>query len=149
MLCKNNRLKTLSLIGNFFNNEGIDIILSSLRKNNSLEELSIGENKNINSKGFTNLGSYLRFNKSLITLEIRASHLSDEILKDLGKTLKDNKKIISLDLIDNELGYQYIIKFGLYLRKNDIINDIKMLLNKPIKDEQNLIKSCNPHILFN
>jgi Ran GTPase-activating protein (RanGAP) involved in mRNA processing and transport len=149
MLIKNNRLKVISLIGNFFNNEGIDTILSSLRINNSLKELSIGENRNINSKGFQNLASYLRFNKSLNTIEIKSSRLNDNILKELCQSLKDNKKIISLNLIDNNLGYQNTIKFGLYIKKNDVINEIKMLLNKPSKDEQALIKACNPHILFN
>ena len=149
MLIKSHKLKIISLIGNFFNNEGIDIILSALRINNSLKELSIGENRNINSKGYQNLASYLRFNKNIISLEIKSARLDDNILKELSQTLKDNKKIISLNLIDNNLGYQNIIKFGLYLRKNEIINEIKMLLNKPSKDEQALIKACNPHILFN
>ena len=151
MLIKNKNLKVLSLIGNFLSNEGIDKILSALRVNNTLEELSIGENKNMNSKGFDNLGSYLRFNKSLISLEIKSSKLDDYILKDLISILdKDkNKDIVSLNFVDNNLCYHYIIKFGLYLRKNEKIKDVKLLLNLPNKDEQNLIKSCNPHILFN
>ena len=149
MIINNNTLKNISLIGNFLNNEGIDIILSSLRINNSLKELSIGENRNNNAKGFKNLASYLRFNNSLISLEIKSSRLSDDVLRELAKTLRDNKKIISLNLIDNNLGYLTIIKFGLHIRKNDVINDIKMLLNKPIRDEQILIKACNPHIFFN
>ena len=149
MLIKNKNLKVLSLIGNYLNNEGIDKILSSLKVNNSLQELSIGENKNINSKGFINLGSYLRFNKSLISLEIKSSRLDDYILKDLIKIMNNNKDVISLNFVDNNLSYKYIIKFGLFLRKNEKIKDIKILLNKPNKDEQNLIKSCNPHILFN
>ena len=149
MLIKNKKLKIISLIGNFFNNEGIDLILSSLRINNNLKELSIGENRNFNDKGFKNLASYLRFNKSLVSIEIKSSRLSDDILKELSKTIKNNKNITCLNLIDNYLGFQSIIKFGQYIRKNDIINEIKMLLNKPIKDEQILIKASNPHIFFN
>ena len=149
MLIKNNKLKIISLIGNFFNNEGIDIILSSLRINNSLKELSIGENKNNNSKGYLNLASYLRFNKSLISLEIKSSHLNDDILKQITKSIMNNKKIISLNLIDNNLGYYTIMKFGLHICKNDVINEVKLLLTKPIKDEQIMLKRCNPHILFN
>ena len=149
MLIKNKKLKIISLIGNCLNNEGIDIILSALRINNNLKELSIGENKNINDKGFQNLASYLRFNNSLTSIEIKSSRLGDGILKELSNTLKDNKNITSLNLIDNYLGFQSTIKFGQYIRKNDIINDIKMLLNKPIKDEQILIKASNPHIFFN
>jgi len=149
MLIKSNKLKIISLIGNCFNNEGIDIILSALRINNSLKEISIGENKNINSKAFLNLASYLRFNKSLISLEIKSSRLSDDILKQISKSLSNNKNIISLNLIDNNLGYYNIMKFGLSVRKNETINEIKLLLNKPLKDEQISIKKCNPHILFN
>jgi Ran GTPase-activating protein (RanGAP) involved in mRNA processing and transport len=149
MLIKNKNLKVLSLIGNFLTNDGIDKILSALKVNNSLQELSIGENKNMDSKGFINLGNYLRFNKSLISLEIKSSKLDDYILKDMSKVLNSNKDISSINFVDNNLSYKYIIKFGLFLRKNEKIKDIKMLLNKPNKDEQNLIKSCNPHILFN
>ena len=122
MLINNNKLKVISLIGNFLNNEGIDIILSSLRINNSLKELSIGENRNINAKGFENLPSYLRFNNNLISLEIKSSRLNDDILRDISKTLKNNKKIIILNLIDNKFGYLAIMKFGLYIKKNDVIN---------------------------
>ena len=149
MLIKNNKLKIMSLVGNFFNNEGIDTILSALRINNHLEEISIGDNKTINDKGFQNLGSYLRFNKSLTSIEIKTSLLSDSFLNELSETLKENKKIINLNLVDNNFGYQSTMQFGLSIRKNDIINDIKMLLNKPLKDEQTLIKECNPHIFFN
>ena len=149
MLIKNKNLKVLSLIGNFLTNDGIDKILSALKVNNSLQEISIGENKNMDSKGFDNLGSYLRFNKSLISLEIKSSKMDDYILKDMTKVLNGNKDISSLNFVDNNLSYKYIVKLGLYLRKNDKIKDVKMLLNKPNKDEQNLIKSCNPHILFN
>ena len=149
MLINNKKLKIISLIGNFFNNEGIDIILSSLRLNNSLKELSIGENKNINSKGYLNLPSYLRFNQSLISLEIKSAKLNDDFLKQMIKSLKNNRKIISLNLNDNNLGYYTIMKFGLNIRKNDIINEVRLLLNKPQKDEQIMIKRCNPHLSFN
>ena len=145
----NKNLKVLSLIGNFLTNDGIDKILSALKVNDSLQELSMGENKNMDSKGFDNLGRYLRFNKSLISLEIKSSKLDDYILKDVTKVLNGSKDISSVNFVDNNLSYKYIIKLGLFLRKNDKIKDIKMLLNMPNKDEQNLIKSCNPHILFN
>ena len=45
MLVNNNKLILLSLIGNNFNNTGLDIILSSLKINKTLKSLSIGDNK--------------------------------------------------------------------------------------------------------
>ena len=92
--------------------------------------------------------SYLKFNNSLISLDIKSSKIDTRILLNLGKSLKDNKKLVYLNLIDNNLDYQAIIKFGLLIRKNNIINDIKMLLNKPSKDEIVCIKRCNPHLIF-
>ena len=128
--------------------KGIDKILSSLRLNKVLKSLSIGDNKNKNNKAFFNLPSYLKFNNSLISLDIKSSKIDSKILLHLGKSLKDNKKLIYLNLIDNNLDYQTIIKCGLLIRKNNIINDIKMLLNKPSKDEIICIKRCNPHLIF-
>ena len=93
--------------------------------------------------------SYLRFNQSLISLEIKSAKLSDDFLKQMIKSLKNNRKIISLNLNDNNLGYYTIMKFGFNIRKNDVINEVKLLLNKPQKDEQIMIKRCNPHLSFN
>jgi len=149
MLITNTKLKVLSLIGNNFHNKGLDIILSSLKINTTLKSLSIGDNKNKNYKAFRNLSSYLKFNNSLISLDIKSSKIDDKTLVSLGKSLKNIKKLIYLNLIDNNLDYQSIIKFGLLIRKNNIINDVKMLLNKPTKDEIVCIKRCNPHIIFN
>ena len=149
MLIKNTKLKILSLIGNNFNNKGIDLILSSLRLNKSLKSLSIGDNRNKNYKAFNNLYSYLKFNTTLVSLDIKTSKINDKILINLGKCLYNHKKLFYLSLIDNNLDYQSIIKFGLLIRKNNIINDIKMLLNKPSKNEIECIKRCNPHLIFN
>ena len=149
MLIKNNKLKVLSLIGNNFHNKGLDIILSSLKINKTLNSLSIGDNKNKNFKAFRNLSSYLKFNNTLNSLDIKSSKIDDKTLINLGKSLKNHKKLKYLNLIDNNLDYQSIIKFGLLIRKNNIINEVKMLLNKTTKDEQVCIKRCNPHIIFN
>ena len=149
MLINNHKLKVLSLIGNNFHNKGLDKILSSLKLNKTLKSLSIGDNKNKNYKAFKNLSSYLKFNNSLNLLDIKSSKINDKTLINIGKSLKNNQKLVYLNLIDNNLDYQSIIKFGLLIRKNDIINDIKMLLNKPTKVEQVCIKRCNPHIIFN
>ena len=149
MLIKNTKLKILSLIGNNFNNKGINLILSSLKLNKTLKSLSIGDNKNKNYKAYNNLYSYLKFNNSLISLDIKSSKINDKILTKLGKSLFNNNKLFYLNLIDNSLDYQSIIKFGLLIRKNNIINDVKMLLNKPSKNEIECIKRCNPHIIFN
>ena len=148
MLVRNNKLKVLSLIGNYFHNKGIDIILSSLRLNKTLKVLSIGENKSKNYKGFQNIISYLGFNNSLTSLEMKSLKMEGKTLLKFGKILKDNKKLAYLNLIDNNLDYQNIIKFGLLIRKNNIINEVKMLLNKPNREEQACIKRCNPHIIF-
>ena len=79
---------------------------------------------------------------------MKSLKMEGKALLKFGKILKDNKKLAYLNLIDNNLDYQNIIKFGLLIRKNNIINEVKMLLNKPNREEQSCIKRCNPHIIF-
>ena len=147
MLKINKKLDIFTFIGNKFTNKGIDMILSTLRMNDHLKQISLGNNY-INSEAFTHLADYLAFNKSLLILEIKSSKLKDENLKLLSKKLLFNKTLIHLYLVDNLLSYEGIISFGQYLNKNKSINQIKVLLNAE-RDQEPLIKSSNPHIIFN
>lgn len=147
MLINSKNLNILSLSVNFFTNKGIDKILSALRKNNTLKQLSIGENK-IDHRAFTNLPNYLKFNKSLNILEIKSSRLDDKSLYELSKVFGQNNSLGNLNLIDNNLEFEGIAKFGQYTSKNNNINEIKLLNNKPLKEQQSLLKSCNSHLMF-
>ena len=147
MLIKSKKLILLSLNGNFFTNKGIDKILSSLKKNKTLKHLSISENK-IDQNAFVNLPNYLKFNKSLLVLEIKSSRLNDESLHELSKAFGQNNSLGNINLIDNNLGFEGIAKFGQYTSKNRYINEIKLLNNKPLKEQQSILKSCNSHLIF-
>ena len=147
MLVNSKKLIVLSLIGNFFTNKGIDKILSSLRNNNTLKQLSIAENK-IDYKAFDNLPNYLKFNKSLVALDIKSTRLNDESLNKISKAFGQNTSLGNLNLIDNNLEFEGIAKFGQYTIKNNNLNEIKLLNNKPLKDQQTLLQSCNSHLLF-
>ena len=147
MLKKNKELEVFTFIGNKFTNKGIDMILSTLRMNNHLKQISLG-NRYIDSQAFINLPDYLAFNKSLLILEIKSSKLEDENLKQLSKKILNNKTLIYLYLTDNLLSYEGIVSFGQYLNKNKSINQIKVLLNAQ-RNEEPIIKSSNPHIIFN
>ena len=146
MLKKNKKLIVFSFMGNKFSNKSTDRILSTLRINNTLKKISLGS-KYINSKSFYNLPEYLSFNKSLLFLEIKSSKLGDNILKKLSKIVLFNRTIITIFLVDNLLTYESIISFGQYLNKNQSINKIKVLFNAK-KNEESLIKSSNPHLVF-
>ena len=141
------KLKILSLMENKFTNRGIDGILSTLRLNDTLKQLSLG-NKYINSNAFINLKDYLSFNKSLILLEIKSSKVSDDILNQMKKIFLYNKTLSYLSLIDNLLTKEGIISFGQFLNKNKYIKQIIVLLNAE-RNEEYIIKSSNPHIIFN
>jgi Ran GTPase-activating protein (RanGAP) involved in mRNA processing and transport len=147
MLKNNQKLIIFTFIGNKFTNKGIDKILSVLRINNTLKQISLG-NRYINSEAFLNLSDYLSFNKSLLILEIKSSKLNDDILKKLSKILVYNNELINIHLVDNWLTYEGIVYMGQYLNKNKSINQIKVLLNAN-RDEEGPIKSSNPHIIFN
>ena len=69
-----NKLIVFTFSRNKFKNKGIDMILSSLRMNNTLRQISLGNNY-INNEDFINLGDYLAFNTSLLILGIIASKL--------------------------------------------------------------------------
>ena len=147
MLKRNKNLSVLTLIGNKFTNKGVDMILSTLRMNNTLKQISLGNNY-LNSNAFINLADYLSFNKSLLILEIKSSKLKDEILKKLSKILLHNKTLLNLYLVDNLLSYEGIVSLGQHLNKSKSINQIKVLLNAE-RNEEPIIKSSNPHIIFN
>ena len=150
LLVNNNvkKLKLLSLSVNFFSNKGIDKILSSLRKNNYLEQLCLGENK-IDSKAFSNLVNYLKFNRTLKNLEIKSSRINDESLNEIIKVFGDDSiPLEKINLNDNNLEFEGIAKFGQYTSKNENLNEIKLMNNKTLKEQQALLISCNSHLIF-
>ena len=150
LLVNNNvkKLKLLSLSVNFFSNKGIDKILSSLRKNNYLEQLCLGENK-IDAKAFSNLVNYLKFNRALKILEIKSSRINDESLNEIIKVFGDDSiPLEKINLNDNNLEFEGIAKFGQYTSKNENLNQIKLMNNKTLKEQQSLLISCNSHLIF-
>ena len=150
LLVNNNvkKLKLLSISVNFFSNKGIDKILSSLRKNNYLEQLCLGENK-IDSKAFSNLVNYLKFNRALKILEIKSSRINDESLNEIIKVFGDDSiPLEKINLNDNNLEFEGIAKFGQYTSKNENLNEIKLMNNKTLKEQQALLISCNSHLIF-
>ena len=150
LLVNNNvkKLKLLSLSVNFFSNKGIDKILSSLRKNNYLEQLYLGENK-IDSKAFSNLVNYLKFNRTLKNLEIKSSRINYESLNEIIKVFGDDSiPLEKINLNDNNLEFEGIAKFGQYTSKNENLNEIKLMNNKTLKEQQSLLISCNSHLIF-
>ena len=147
MLKINKKIKIFTATENKFTNKGVDKILSILRTNNTLLQLSIG-NKYINSTAFENIGDYLSFNKSLIILEIKSSKITDDIIKKFEKIFLYNKSLAYINLVDNLLTREGIISMGQYLNKNKSIKNIMVLLNVN-RDEESIIKSSNPHLIFN
>ena len=147
MLKTNKKIIIFTATENIFTNKGVDKILSTLRTNNTLLQISIG-NKYINSSAFNNLADYLSFNKSLLYLEIKSSKVDDNIIKKLAKMLLINKTLSYINLIDNLLTREGIISLGQYLNKNQSIKEIMVLLNVE-RNEEPIIKSSNPHIIFN
>ena len=146
MLKNNKKLRVFSFVGNKFTNKGTDKILSTLRMNNTLKKMSLGS-KYINWQSFINLADYLSFNKSLLFLEIKSSKLGDVILKKLSKVFLYNKTLLNIFLVENLLTYESLVSFGQYLNKNQSVNKIKVLFNAK-KNEESIIKSSNPHLVF-
>ena len=148
MLKKNKSLLFFSFNGNLLSNEGIDIVISALRVNNTLKHLCCGENKN-NEYGFRNLKKYLRFNKSLSFLEIKNIGLTDKTAENLSNALKINKSLTNINLVFNIITIDGMRKIVANIDKNNIIKEVKMLLNDINEEERNIIISECPHIIFN
>ncbi len=148
MLKKNKSLLFFSFNGNLLSNEGIDIVISALRVNNTLKHLCCGENKN-NEYGFRNLKKYLRFNQSLSILEIKNIGLTDKTTENLSNALKINKSLTNINLVFNIITIDGMRKIVANIDKNNIIKEVKMLLNDINEEERNIIISECPHIIFN
>ena len=73
--------------------------------------MSIG-NKFINYTAFENLDDYLSFNKSLISLEIKSSKITDHIIRKLSKILLINKTLSYINLVDNLITRDSLISLG-------------------------------------
>ena len=95
-----------------------------------------------------NLPSYIKFNKSLLTIDIKSSRLNDYSLVKLSKGLGENDSLENINLTDNNLEFEGLTKFGQYTYKNNIINEIQLLNNKILSEQQSILKSCNSHLRF-
>ena len=147
MLKKNKKIKDFNAIENKFTNKGVDKILAILRNNNTLLHVSIGS-KYINYSAFDNLGHYLSFNKTLLSIEINSSKITDNIIIKLAKMLLINKTLSYINIRNNLITREGLMTLGQYLNKNKSIKEIMALLNVE-RNEESIIKCCNPHIIFN
>ena len=147
MLKKNKKIKDFNAIENKFTNKGVDKILAILRNNNTLLHISIGS-KYINYSAFDNLGHYLSFNKTLLSIEINSSKITDNIIIKLAKMLLINKTLSYINIRNNLITREGLMTLGQYLNKNKSIKEIMALLNVE-RNEESIIKCCNPHIIFN
>jgi hypothetical protein len=93
------------------------------------------------------LPNYLKFNKSLLILEIKSSKFGDEMLKNLSKIFLYNKTLVNIFLVDNLLTYEQIIFFGQFISKIKNINIIKVMFNAQ-RNEEPIIRASNPHLVF-
>ena len=147
MLKKNKKIKDFNAIENKFTNKGVDKSLAILRNNNTLLHVSIGS-KYINYSAFDNLGHYLSFNKTLLSIEINSSKITDNIIIKLAKMLLINKTLSYINIRNNLITREGLMTLGQYLNKNKSIKEIMALLNVE-RNEESIIKCCNPHIIFN
>ena len=75
--------------------------------------------------------------------------MSEKTIENFYKKFIYNNTLISLNLIDNRISYDACSKLALTIYKNNCINQIKLMLNQPNKDERlELISGC-PHLIFN
>ena len=81
-------------------------------------------------------------------IEIKSSKFTDDITKKIAKIMSLNKSLTYINLVGNLLTKEGMICMGQYLNKNKSIKQILALLNVE-RDEEPIIKSSNPHIIFN
>ena len=62
------------------------------------------QNNNIGASGTTEIAEALKVNKSLKTLDLRATKIDAIGAKDIAEALKVNKSLTTLDLRENDIG---------------------------------------------
>lgn len=156
ILIDNKVIKKLLLNNNNLEDEGFISIISSLKNNNNLIELSV-ENNNItlnsiqsfkeilpttsirflnlsnnkiNDSGITELSEGLQSFTKLHFLSLGGNKISDNSLNILIESLKQHKKLSTLYLNDNEITFEGSIHIANYIQSNKSLLNLNLSGNK-------------------
>ena len=146
----------LILARNNFGDNGIELLLNSIRNNTSLLELNLSSNS-ITSKGGKIIFEYLLNQKSIISLDlssddgINRNRICSEGVKPIEEVLQTNFFIEYLDLSSNSIkneGFKYLING---LKGNEVMRNLNVSNNEI--DENGILylkdnlKNCKVEIL--
>ena len=146
----------LILTRNNFGDKGIELLLNSIRNNNSILELNLSSNS-ITSKGGKLIFEYLLNQKSIISLDlssddgINRNRICSEGVKLIEEVLQTNFFIENLDLSSNSIkneGFKYLING---LKGNEVMRKLNVSNNEI--DEKGIfylkdnLKNCKIEIL--
>ena len=141
---KNDGLTKLSLYSNLITDEAADDIADVVSHNTAMEEFSIGENK-LQAKGMATLLLSLKELKSLKSLSICSSDVSEDITKYINPVIAANPRLTSLDIdgvylqVDDTTSTFNALKLS-YLTYFDISNN--NLHQEAVNNFTDLISNC-------
>lgn len=105
VLRNNKALRILKLNHTDIAYTGISALADTLKNQNTLESLELGDNQDIGSDGIAMLCDALAVNTSLSSLNLFATELTDNEAFMLGKIFHQNSALTSLNLSSNQISY--------------------------------------------
>ena len=93
-------LKLLNIRNNHITEEAVDVIASVILSNNTLEQLSLGDNKML--KSATKILFSLKFVATLVVLNLSNMNMTDEVVDELAAVVTNNPLLEHLYLAAGE-----------------------------------------------
>ena len=100
--CTTTNLQKLNLSDNNIDDEGIEVLVQALSKNNQLQDLDLGSNRSITIRGWTALSTLLEMPSSnLKSLDVSPNNIGDEGELVFVNALSNNSTLETLGLYGN------------------------------------------------
>eukprot|EP00039_Didymoeca_costata_P031126 m.33249 g.33249 ORF g.33249 m.33249 type:complete len:795 (+) comp8507_c0_seq1:292-2676(+) len=108
---ENKHLQTLNLNSNGLGSACWDSIIACITDNESLAHIQLGNNMLGMESGIEGLRDALQQNKTLLSISMTGTHLSDHNVMNIAEGLRLNRSIVEFDLRENQFSSQWKIVF--------------------------------------
>ena len=127
----NRGLQVLNLSGNYIGTEGCKLILNSLQKNDTLQELDVGY-IGISASDITwdmNISTLFRHNNALQCLKLNGNTIEGVLLRDLSDALRQNRTLLKLYLHNCGIGDDAANTIAATMAHNNILKELHLKAN--------------------
>ena len=146
MFLSNKGLRKLSLKFNQLRWEGLNCIIFSLVKNNTLTVLDLTGNQ-ICFQGMIYVRDYLKKKDSILkSLILCGNKLRDQGAKVLVDGLVENTSLVHLDITNNDIGDEGFTEFGNKIKDNQGIKSLKLFRDNHWNNNEKSIEIFNDYL---